>query len=170
MNQLSMDFDALGELPERAPTATAYNPDVLIIRMQKGSLLGNLLKDFTQPTEAQKKGDVLITLTREGIRRDDTSDLMKYPKGVLVQGHGTATLRAENVYRILGNIARKVSFQDAIDSHDQNHIFYKNQHLNNRKNAMPYGLAEDRTTIRINGTVEVTTGNFKAVLATVKAE
>ena len=122
--------------------------------MAKGRYLGEPLRNFVEEARHDtiaKRGDIFITLTRTGISIENHGGVMTYPKGVSTSGNGTVTIRAEALYRMLVRSVKKPSWIDG----------YKQAQM-----KAPETLANERTTIRINGKCEVKTGTFTAELAT----
>ena len=146
-----IDFDT--------PTENQYKPETdyahtLTISMEKGKMLGEPLRNFVEEARKDtiaKRGDVFIVMTRTGIKIENHCGVMAYPRGVTAQGNGTITVRAEALYRMLVRSVKKPSW---IDGYTQAQM------------TAPETLANDRTTISINGKCEVKTGTFTATLAT----
>ena len=125
-----------------------------MLKMEKGKLLGEPLKQFVEDSIKDysiKKGEVFIVLSREGITFYDADFFMKYPKGVIAQGHGTATVRAEALYRNLVRTARKPSWI---------------KHYKTNFMQVPSTLGDSPTTIEVNGTLTLSSNNFKATIPT----
>ena len=122
--------------------------------MEKGRLLGEPLRDFIAAAikdTKTTKGEVFITLTRTGIKINELDEHFAYPRGVTAQGNGQAVVRAEALWRML---TRDLKIPSWISGYSAAQM------------RTPQTLANDRTSIKINGKVEVKTGNFTATLAT----
>ena len=148
--QISIDFNAA--------TARLYTytpPQHLTITINKGKYLGEPLRDFVLDAikdYAITQGKVFIVLSKHGITIDEAEAFtMPYPKGVTAQGTGTATVRAEALWRMLVRTPQKPSWIPGYSA---------------RFMKVPKTLSEDRCTIEMNGTFTVKHGNFTATLPT----
>ena len=146
-----IDFDTPEVNPYKPETDYAHT---LTISMDKGKLLGEPLRDFIRDTIKDTKttrGKVFIVITRSGIEIKDLDEQMAYPRGVTAQGNGTAVVRAEALYRMLVRSVKKPSWIPR----------YSQAQMKSTET-----LGETRTHIKVNGKVQVKSGNFTATLAT----
>ena len=142
--QLQLDFDApdTGTALPKAP-----DTDGLVLEMSKGEILGKILKAF-----AEEAGAKFVTLTPKGIVGD--TETIPYPIGVSVKGTGTARIRSECLWRLLGGTPPPPTW---IYSGSAERVRYKN---------LSCGLGKAYTRIRINGGVEIQSGGFTARIPT----
>lgn len=141
--QLCFDFDA-----RIAGTAKPKpQPRALTLEMCRGELLGNALKTFSKEHAA-----TFVTLTPHGVVAENTA--IPYPKGIHATGIGTARIRSECLWRLLGGTPPKPSFYTGRTADPV------------RVTTHPSGLGSDYTHITINGTVEIQSGKFTARIPT----
>ena len=153
------DFTMQGMIDFDTPEANPYQPETdyahtLTITMGKGKMLGEPLRDFIAASigdMAIEKGQIFITITRTGVKINDLDEQMPFPRGVTAQGNGTGIVRAEALYRMLVRSVKKPSWITGYSAFQM---------------KTPETLGDARTKIKINGKVEVKTGNFTATLAT----
>lgn len=138
MQQLGFDFDSIPALQAKAP-----EPDYLILEMSKGWILGAFLKEFVD------KGDKTITL----------SEQTEYPKGVSVKGKGQATFNPEVLMRVLT--------KGKLPSTFKTFSIRRGRYENNAPRFKGFkGFGNEYVEIRINGSLEIRKGNFKATIPT----
>ena len=142
--QLQFDLD----VPDTG-TATPKEPDTdaLVLEMSRGEILGKILRAF-----AEDAGATFVTLTPQGIVGD--TETIPYPLGVRVKGTGTARIRSECLWRLLGGTPPKPTW------------IHLGRIGRDRGEEPSYGLGEEQTRIRINGGVEIQSGQFTARIPT----
>ena len=143
--QLQFDFNA-----PVAGKKGVVKPQPLTLEMSRGEHLGNVLKVFSKKHKAE-----FVTLTPEGITSENAAT--PYPKGVTAKGTGTARIRTECLWRLLGDTPPEPSFP----------IAYKSRFAPAdpvRATVHPTGLGKDYTKITVNGTVKIQSGSFIATL------
>ena len=147
--QLQFDFDA-----RVAGKKGIQKPQPLTLEMSRGQHFGNALKAFSKKHNAE-----IVTLTPEGITSENAT--APYPKGVSAKGTGHARIRAECLWRLLGDTPPPPTFPIAYNSR-----FAPAEPV--RATVHPSGLGKDYTKITINGTVEIQSGNFSATIPTLQ--
>ena len=147
MDQLIFDFDA--PATEQAPRII---PDHLILMMDKGYVLGDAL------SECVKQGCTEVTLSEKGITAYDTTTA--YPKGIMVDGKGSATFNPEILSRILvkGKISKTLKTITISGWTDNSAPRFKGFN----------GLGREFVEIHINGSVEIRKGKFTATIKTIR--
>ena len=145
MDQLIFDFDA--PATDEPPKVI---PDHLILMMDKGYILGDVL------SECVKQGCTEVTLSEKGITAYDTTTA--YPKGIMVDGKGSATFNPEILSRILvkGKIAKSLKTINVVGFTQNNAPRFKGFD----------GLGKEFVELHINGSVEIRKGKFTATIKT----
>lgn len=135
-------------------------PDMLILEMSKGEILGKALKTF----DTEISIDEPARITQDGIWK--CNQFIPYPKGISVKGEGEAVIKLELIYRILDNHYKNPSRNLIVNSrgYADNVKRRKGKYGNT-----PTGLSKEYVRIEINGKVQVRTGNFIATLPSAPA-
>ena len=141
--QLTFDFDA----PSTAKILK-QEPQALTLEMSRGEHLGKTLIAFEKKYKAE-----FVTLTPEGINSDDAS--IPYPKGITAIGIGTAKIRTECLWRLLGETPPEPSFPIAYNTR-----FAPAEPVRSKNHFV--GLGKRYTKITVNGSVKIQSGKFNA--------